>query len=156
ARYQSGVFDTTAQLYNPARLSFFFDGSATNAIASSDAFERITGYGYLTFEPLDKVWLIGGVAYDDLTYPRNFRHPPISLGEAHRSQLGPKAALVWELAPQATLRGAYTKSLGGVSLDESFRLEPTSLAGFPQTFRSLISESVAGSVAAPGYQTYGL
>jgi Tfp pilus assembly protein PilF len=156
ARYQNGGFDTTSQLNNPGQLAFFFGQAATNAMSSSDDFERITGYGYLTVEPLDKIWLTGGLAYEDITYPLNFRHPPISSGEEHRSQLGPKAALVWELTPQATLRGAYSKSLGGVSLDESYRLEPTSLAGFPQSFRSLISESVVGSVSAPEYQTFGL
>jgi hypothetical protein len=53
-----------------------------------------------------------------------------------------------------TLRGAYTRSLGGVSEDESYRLEQTQVAGFPQAFRSLISESVVGSVSAPTYETY--
>ena len=53
-----------------------------------------------------------------------------------------------------TLRGAYTKSLGGVSEDENYRLEQTQVAGFPQTFRSLIPESVVGSVCAPEYETY--
>ncbi len=76
-------------------------------------------------------------------------------GEDERSQLGPKAAIVWNPVPQATLRGVYTRSLGGVSLDESYRLEPTQLAGFPQAFRSLISESIAGSVDAPDFETLG-
>ena len=70
--------------------------------------------------------------------------------------MGPKAALVWRPIPQATVRGIYSRSLGGVSLDESYRLEPTQLAGFPQAFRSLISESLVGSVAAPAYTTEGL
>jgi tetratricopeptide (TPR) repeat protein len=156
ARYQSGTFDTTAQLYNPASSATEFDGRATNAITTSEGFERITGYGYLTLEPIEGLWLLGGLAYDDLTYPRNFRHPPISSGEDHRSQLGPKAGLVWSPVSQATLRGVFSRSLGGVSLDESFRLEPTQLAGFPQAFRSLISESVVGSVSAPEYQTFGV
>ena len=170
ARYQDGTFDTTAQLYNPARLNFFFRQAATNAISASEDFERITGYGYLTVEPVDRLWLTAGLAYDDLTYPSNFRHPPLSSGEDHRSQLGPKAAFVWHPLPlsdhapegasvkdlDVTLRGSFTRSLGGASLDESYRLEPTQLAGFPQAFRSLISESVVGSVSAPKYQTYGL
>jgi len=158
ARYQSGTFDTTSRLYNPATFTGSFDARTTNAIASSDRFERITGYGYLTVQPLEKIWLTGGLAYDDLTYPRNFRHPPIpadSSGQDHRSEVGPKAAALWEITPQVAVRGAYAKSLGGVSLDESYRLEPTQLAGFPQTFRSLISESVVGSVSAPRYEVYG-
>src|SRR5262245_58983748 len=54
ARYQSGTFDTTAHLYNPAKLSGFFDGRATNAMHESDGFERITGYGYLTVQPVEQ------------------------------------------------------------------------------------------------------
>jgi len=156
ARYQSGTFDTTAQLFNPARLINFFDQRATNAIATHEDFERVTGYGYLTVTPIERLWLTAGLSYDDITYPANFRQPPISSGQDHRNQLGPKASLVWQPVPQATVRGMFTRSLGGVSLDESYRLEPTQLAGFPQAFRSLISESAVGSVAAPKYNTFGL
>src|SRR5262249_30816350 len=119
-------------------------------------FERITGYGYLTVRPLERLWLTGGFAYDHETFPRNFRAPPVTPGEETESQLGPKAALVWSPISEATVRGVYTRSLGGVSLDESYRLEPTQLAGFPQAFRSLISESVVGSVSAPKDETAGV
>ena len=89
--------------------------------------------------------------------PDNYRQPPVTSGEDNRSpELGPKAALVWSPIKQATLRAVYTRSLGGVSLDESYRLEPTELAGFPQAFRSLISESIVGSVDAPSFETLGL
>ena len=81
------------------------------------------------------------MAADEEEFPYYFRNPPVTSGEDTRSQLGPKAALVWSPIPEATVRGVYTRSLGGVSLDESYRLEPTELAGFPQAFRSLISES---------------
>jgi tetratricopeptide (TPR) repeat protein len=153
-RYQSGTFETRATMDNPVGPPILFRGTPTNTSATDD-FERLTGYGYLTVEPVDHLWLIGGVAYDDTTYPRNFRAPPISRGEDHNSQVGPKAALVCQPVPEVTIRGIFTKSLGGVSLDESYRLEPTQLAGFPQAFRSLISESAVGSVAAPEYQTWG-
>ena len=146
-RYQSGTFDARAFMSNQSTA---FDSS------SAGDFERSTGYGYVTLEPLDHFWLTGGLAYDEITYPRNFRNPPLFSGQDRRSELEPKAALVWEPWPQARLRGAFTRSLGGVSLDESFRLEPTQLAGFPQSFRTLISESVVGSVAAPKDQTFGL
>jgi hypothetical protein len=42
-----------------------------------------------------------------------------------------------------------------VTFDESFRLEPAQLAGFSQAFRTLIPESVAGSVSAPRFETAG-
>ena len=155
-RYQSGDF-TANSLLNapPPGLASLFNAPASE-VSSTDGFERLTGYGYLTVEPVNRLWLTGGLAYDDLTYPGNFRSPPIFSGDDHVSQLGPKAALVWNPFSPVTLRGVYTRSLGGVSLDESYRLEPTQLAGFPQTFRSLIPESVVGSVTAPEYQTYGL
>ena len=43
-----------------------------------------------------------------------------------------------------------------MSFDESVQLEPNQVAGFNQVFRSIISESVVGSVAAPDYETAGL
>jgi hypothetical protein len=54
------------------------------------------------------------------------------------------------------VRGAYTRALGGVSFDESIQLEPTEVAGFNQVFRSIISESLVGAVAAPTYENGGI
>ena len=154
ARYQEGTYDTTVTFTNPPALvpTLFANPSDTTSVHSD--FRRTTGYGYLTVEPLDRIWLTGGLTYDIMEYPLNFRNPPLTSGQASQSQIGPKAALVWEPAPVVTFRGMYSRSLGGASLDESYRLEPSQLAGFPQTFRSLISESVVGSVAAPEYDIY--
>jgi tetratricopeptide (TPR) repeat protein len=155
ARYQSGEFQTQNQLSNPlAGLSRLFS-KAGYSNDTTGLFQRVSAYSYLTVEPLDHLWLTGGVAADDEKFPYYFRNPPITSGEDTRSQLGPKAALVWSPIPEATLRGIYTRSLGGVSLDESYRLEPTELAGFPQAFRSLISESIVGSQSAPTFDTLG-
>ncbi len=54
------------------------------------------------------------------------------------------------------MRAGYTRSLGGVSFDQSFRLEPTQVAGFNQAFRSLIPESIAAANANADFETYGL
>src|SRR5204862_135611 len=54
-----------------------------------------------------------------------------------------------------TLRGVYTRSLGGVFYDGSVRLEPTQIAGFNQAFRSIIPESVEGSVPGSKFETWG-
>ena len=85
-RYQGGTFHAHDQLTSLG--GFSFDNQST-----SGNFEGITFYDYLTVEPLDRLWLTGGFAYDEVTYPSNYRDPPISSGEDHRSQLGPKAAL---------------------------------------------------------------
>src|SRR5262249_15979918 len=118
-------------------------------------FKRATGYAYYTIEPLDAFFITGGLSYDSVEYPENFRAPPISPGTQSEDLLGPKAALVYSPSKWVTLRGIYARSLGGVSLDQSYRLEPTQLAGFVQTFRSIIPESVVGSVSAPTFDTYG-
>jgi hypothetical protein len=91
-----------------------------------------------------------------VTFPRNFRSPPTSSGEAEKDILAPKAALVYSPADWITLRGIYSRSLSGVSLDEDYRLEPTQLAGFVQTYRTIIPESVVGSVSAPELETFGV
>jgi cytochrome c-type biogenesis protein CcmH/NrfG len=155
ARYQAGKFQTQDFLQNPTGLGILF-GTPVAAGSTDENFDRVTGYGYLTVKPVEHLLLTGGFAYDEATFPDNYRQPPVTPGEDSRSQLGPKAALVWSPVSQATLRAVYTRSLGGISLDESYRLEPTELAGFPQAFRSLISESVVGSVDAPTYDTLGL
>jgi Tfp pilus assembly protein PilF len=154
-RVQIGVFTARAQFTNPppAYADLFNDPVADTGV--HEDFERLTGYGYLTAEPVDRLWLIGGLAYDDLTFPENFRNPPLSSGESRLQHFGPKAGAVWNPAQFLTLRGVFTRSLGGVSEDENFRLEQTQVAGFPQTFRTLIPESVVGSVSAPRYETYG-
>ncbi len=157
ARYQSGRFRTENLLDNPSRVPFLLENPPA-ANSADDGFERITGYGYLTLKPWRQLELIGGLAYDHETIPSNFRHPPITTGIESRSHVGPKVALVWSSRPEATVRGIYTRSLGGVSLDESYRLEPAQLAGFPESFRTLIPESTpgVGSVSAPEYESFGL
>src|SRR5262249_37658972 len=131
--------------------NFFYNPPALQDV--SDRFERVSGYGYYTWEVRRGLLLTGGVAFDQISFPINHRSPPVSDGETTRDQVSPKAALVWTPCPELTLRGIYSRSLGGVSFDESFRLEPTQLAGFNQSFRTIINESVAGSVSAPKYET---
>jgi outer membrane receptor protein involved in Fe transport/Tfp pilus assembly protein PilF len=157
-RFQSGTFDTQDRLTLspsvPAGFAPFF-GNPPAAGAFTDDFKRISAYGYYTWSPADHLHLTGGAAYDSVTAPTGFRSPPVSGGDAKQELVSPKAALVWSPLPEMAVRAAYTRSLGGVTFDESFRLEPTQLAGFSQTFRNLISESVVGSVTAPEYETAG-
>jgi len=155
ARYQFGSFDTQDQLtLVQTNLAPFFDNPPAQGDFVSD-FERVSGYGYYTWEIIRNLHLTGGLAYDLITTPTNFRYPPVSEGSTTQDQLSPKAALVWSPTSEVTVRGVYTRSLGGVSLDDSFRLEPAQLAGFSQVFGNLIPESVTGSIAVPSYQTAG-
>lgn len=153
-RYQDGSFDANALLDNPpASLASLFALPQTSR-ANAD-FQRWTLYEYHHWQIVDGLMLIGGIAYDNLTYPANFRRPPLESNESQEERWSPKAGLIWDLTPRARVRGVFSRALGGVSYDESVRLEPTQLAGFGQSFRSVISESLVGSVEAPGYQVAG-
>jgi outer membrane receptor protein involved in Fe transport len=71
-------------------------------------------------------------------------------------QVSPKAGLIWTPLDDTTFRFAYTRSLAGASLDQSYQLEPSQVAGFVQSFRSIIPESVAGANAGAEFETYDL
>ena len=153
-RWQGGQFDTENLMTNPSIFGPDFPNPPAEASIEED-FQRISAYAYETLKLPGNLRLTGGVAYDHLTYPQNYRMPPIAPGESARERFNPKASLVWELSSHAAVRAAYARSLGGVTFDESYRLEPTQLAGFSQAFRTLIPESLVGSVAAPDHEILG-
>ncbi len=148
-RYQFGEFETRNQIQG----TFFLPPTDTSAETD---FERASVYGYGHWQALDSLLLIGGVTYDWLKFPENFRAPPISGNESRTDRVSPKAGVIWTPWRDTALRAAYTRSLGGVSFDQSFQLEPSQIAGFSQVFRSLIPESVAGSLSAQRFETYGV
>ena len=103
-----------------------------------------------------KLSITGGISFDSLRYPDNFRSPPINGKQSNFERLSPKLGLVLEPWRGATLRAAYTEAVAGTSFDESIRLEPTQVAGFLQSYRSLASESVLGAVAGNKFKLWGL
>lgn len=153
-RYNSGQFLTSNQFTNlaPGFQGIFQSPSATPLATD---LERRSIYGYYTLKPGLGLLLTVGAAYDHLRYPDNFRDLPVNADQTSRKKFSPKAALTWSVSPRATLRGVYTRSLGGVTFDESIRLEPTQLAGFNQAFRTLIAETEVGSVSGARYETWG-
>lgn len=156
-RFQTGEFETSSLMQNGAT---FPGGTPTgsNPITQnvSTDFERYGVYAYEQWRPIESLLLIGGVACDWISYPENYLFAPLTDLETDESLLGPKAGLVWTPTARTTLRAVYSRALGGVSFDQSFRLEPSQVAGFNQAFRSLIPESVAGALAAPEFEIYGV
>lgn len=154
-RIQSGEFNTSDQFDNePAFVAGFF----ANPAAAQDfntSLERETVYAYDTWRPFRSLSITAGISYDRLSYPSNYRNPPIVDSESSRAKVSPKAGVIWNPLGNLVFRAAYTRSLGGVSFDESVQLEPTEVAGFNQLFRSVISESLVGSVEAPTYENAG-
>jgi hypothetical protein len=158
ARFQAGAFDLDSLLDHPRPDNPFVQGYYGTPVQSrfDEPFQRGSLYAYHTQEVLDHLRVTAGLAYDSLDYPANFRSAPVSGESRHLDQLSPKAGLVWNLPPTVTLRGMAAQTVGGLSYEDSVRLDPTQLAGFSQAFRSVISEAEAGSVVAPRYDLAGL
>jgi len=156
ARFQSGEFHTSDRLDNPPAFAAAFFNIPAAAHDFSTSLDRQSVYVYDTWRPFRTLSLTGGLSYDRLEFPTDYRNAPIVNGEDSRDRLSPKAGVIWNPFGNFFIRGAYAQSLGGVSFDQSVGLEPNQVAGFNQIFRSVISESVVGSVAAPTYDTAGI
>lgn len=152
-RYQAAWADTASTLDRPGFGPFGVPISVAQSISSE--LDRFSIYGYEYWKVCDTLSLIGGVSYDRLHYPRNIDISPLTSDEATKDQISPKGGILWTPWKDANVRAAYSRSLGGVFFDQSVRLEPVQLAGFNQTFRSVIPESVAGLVPGTRFETWG-
>lgn len=164
ARFQFGWFDTMSRL-GASTPTLFANSSSTSSVAvaappiSADfetEFQRLTFYTYDTWHIAEPFSITVGVGYDQLYYPRNFRSAPLSDRQLRTDQWSPKAGISWHPRGNTSARAAYSRALGGVGFDQSFRLEPTQVAGINQAFRSLIPESVAGTVAGSAFDIFGI
>jgi tetratricopeptide (TPR) repeat protein len=147
-RAQAGNFDTHARFAG----SDFTTPGLPQPVQSNQSigtdYHRFDIYCYDTFKPFRSLSLTVGLAYDDLVYPTDYRNAPLLDTETDTSRWSPKLGLIWKPWTDAVVRAAYTRSLGGVSLEDSVRIEPTLVGGFNQALRTLIPESVAGTVDA--------
>ena len=155
ARFQYGHFDTSVLQVNPVPVTADFLDPPPEQDFNS-LFKRISFYGYHQWQIFEPLQLIGGVTYDHITYPENFRSAPISGNETTADQVSPKAGLIWTPLDKTTVRFAFTRSLAGASLDQSCQIEPSQVAGFVQSFRSIIPESVEGDNAGAKFETFDL
>jgi Tfp pilus assembly protein PilF len=163
ARYQTGEFraenqhaitdDSFVNESGVAVPGAWFENSPQRVAPD---FERMTGYGYTHWQALPSLRLIAGVSYDRLTLPENLRFAPLAAGERTIDEASPKAGLVWTPWTNTTVRAAYTRSLGGVSFDQSFQLEPTQVAGFNQAWRGVMPEAVVAANAGAEFETWGV
>jgi Tfp pilus assembly protein PilF len=149
-RYQTGSFQTRNQ-----HVGLGYDFTQAAVLVES-SLERISAYAYHNWRIAEPLLLTVGVSYDRLSFPENFRFAPVSPVNDRTARVSPKAGFIWTPAAQTTVRFAFSQSLGGVTFDQSFRLEPVQVAGFNQAFRSLAPESVAGSSSATRFETFGL
>ena len=157
ARLQEGDFNTSnlEDSYDLNAQQYF--PSSTIADQNVDThFDRENVYLYEQWQPVDALRLTGGVAWDRLVIPEDFRSAPLVGGTETLHHVLPKAGIIWTPFCATTLRAAYSESVAGASIDQDFQLEPTQVAGFNQAFRSLIPESVAGANAGATFTVYGV
>ena len=155
-RYQEGDFETTSMLsvIRPTFAGAFTSPAVAQQLTSH--FERLSVYGYDYLKPTRWLTLTGGLAWDRIEHPDNFRNPPVNALQQEDERLSGKFGFTLAPSRWVTLRGAYTEGMGGVTFDESVRLEPVQISGFNQAYRTVISESIAGSVETPLIRTGGL
>jgi Tfp pilus assembly protein PilF len=120
---------------------------------STPDMQRANAYAYYSWDITDRIKLIGGLAYDHLESPINTDLAPISQRTDSRDLIAPKIGITFEPWDRGEFRAAYTQTLGGLFFDNSVRLEPSLVAGFNQSYRSLIPEGVAGLTPGSRFET---
>jgi tetratricopeptide (TPR) repeat protein len=153
-RYQNGEFDTRDLLVSKV-VTPLIDRPAANQDFSVDL-ERINIYAYDIWRVLPWLSVTGGLTFDHLDYPQNFRSVPVNDQQQTLERVSPKVGFILTPAPGTVIRGAYTQAISGASFDESIRLEPTQVAGFTQAYRTIASEDLIGSVAGSRYEFWGI
>lgn len=156
ARWQEGTFETESRL-TVVRPNFSGGFATPASLTRTEVdFQRMTLYGYDYWSITPDLTLIGGFSWDKIVHPDNFRNPPVNNQEKEDEHLSGKFGFTYSPSRRFTMRGVYTEGMGGVTFDESVRLEPVQLAGFNQAYRTVISESIAGSVETPLYKIWGI
>lgn len=154
-RYQNGSFETSNLERSPASAGVAFSQPAAQQNVDT-SLNHISVYGYHMWQIFDPLQLIGGLSYDWIDYPENVLSPPISSQQASIGRVSPKAGFIWQPVTNTTVRFAYTRSLGNQNMDQSERIEPTQVAGFQQTFRSIIGEPSVAQNGVAKDETFGL
>lgn len=148
ARGQTGDWKTSYTLADP-------DSESALGAESDNDFERAEAYVYGYFDLTEQLSLIAGANATRFTYPIEAFTYPASSGEETATRLLPKLGLIWRKSPDLVLRAAYAKSLGGLALEDGYRLEPTQVAGFLQGYRTLMAEEIDGTHPAVEFDIFG-
>jgi Flp pilus assembly protein TadD len=148
ARLQDAESDTFNSVYSLGQIA------ATNK--NTTDLTRQSVYAYDQWTPWTPLQFTVGITYDRLHYPDNIDTSPITDSHSRVDRISPKAGLIWTVDKNTHARAAYTRSLGGVFFDNSFRLEPTQVGGFNQAYRSIASESLIGLVPGTRFETFSV
>ncbi len=148
ARLLFGNTDTSVEQLIPLNQMF------NQKVESHD--QRLSVYGYHQWKISNHIQLTAGLSYDNLIYPNNINIAPVADEETDNEQLSPKIGALIQPWTNGNIRASYTQSLGGLFFDDSVRLEPTQIAGFNQTFKSLIPDSKVGQAPGTEFETFNI
>ncbi len=154
-RAQYGNFETANTQFVSGNTILFPSSPAADQNIDS-LFRRFSVYGYHEWQIFDPLQIIGGIDYDYLSFPEVFSTAPVSGNEKVEQQFSPKAGLIFTPWDGTLARFAYTRSLAGASIDQSYQIEPSQVAGFIQNYRSVIPESIVGATPGARFSTYDL
>jgi outer membrane receptor protein involved in Fe transport len=152
-RFQEGTDRVTDEQVSLGSVAFGPEGVVVTNQSLLVHSIRLSPYLYENWQMTESLLLMGGVSYDYQQQPRNIMVAPFDDGTVIRRQISPKAAVVWNPTDTAALRAAWTRSLSGVDLDQSVRLEPTQVAGFVQAYQNLFPDSIVGGVGGARFDT---
>ncbi|HEY3855664.1 MAG TPA: TonB-dependent receptor [Verrucomicrobiae bacterium] len=155
-RAQYGEIDTQNYQTLPSSAVFYFPLGASANQDLDTHFDRLTAYGYQQWQFIDSMRLYAGLTFDWMKYPADFQTVPVSESEQGTARLSPKAGVIWSPTESFNARFAYSRSLGGTTVDQSYQIEPSEIAGFVQSFRSIIPESVSAESPGAGFESYGV
>lgn len=149
-RTQSGTIETKSQQSDGRIIvdTSTFSSSFSSSQEAESRFTRQTAYLYDHWNVWPTLTVVGGLTYDWMEWPDNYRSAPISERSRSHDIHSPKGGFIWSPGYETIVRGSYFGASGGVNIDQSVRLEPSQIAGFNQSYRSLIPESVAGGIDA--------
>jgi len=153
-RLQRGEVDQDERLDHLLDETRLFFSDPVSSARFSERLERASVYSYFDVKIHPSATFTAGLAYDWLVAPAHIDSPPSAKGTQRKQQFSPKLGVSWQLHPKVLFRAAHTRSLGGFGIDQGVRLEPSQVAGFIQTFRSLIA--TAPDVFAAKFETEGV
>ncbi|MGJ8641231.1 MAG: TonB-dependent receptor domain-containing protein [Opitutaceae bacterium] len=156
ARYQAGdiedevemkaaIVDTTPPVLLPTIVPYEIDSVGS----SSDDYDftRWSAYGYVNHELDTDLTLIAALTYEHIDFADGLWNAPRTDSRQETGQFSPKLGFVWQPKENMTLRGAWSRSLSGYSIEDQLRLEPSQVAGLASTYRSLVPTQVTGTMA---------
>lgn len=157
SRVEEGSTDSSSKLVTGTNVGLAGLVGQTELLSHANQdYQKLIGYLYGQPRLNRNLQLMLGASVDDVRSPLAHYTIPVDDAAIEKLRLLPKAGLLWNRYPWLTLRTLYAETMGGLSFDESFRLEPSQLLGFPQSFRTLIPETEPGIVGLPHHQTTGI